>query len=63
MAGNMGRTKKPEGWHPSTEPYAGEAPLNPMHPRPGTPREVIEAFWGPDDPEHERRVRRGLGVS
>jgi len=39
-------------WHPATGPSDN---LNPMHPAPGTPKEEVEAFLGPDDPEAQKR--------
>ena len=44
-----------EGWHPTTKPYdPNDTHFNPMHPPPGTPPEVLEAFWGPLPNEEEK---------
>lgn len=43
------------GWHPTKKPYVPSQAINPLHPPPGTPPELLEKIWEdvevPEDPD------------
>lgn len=43
------KRKVRDPWRPTRERYGPKTgePINVMHPAPGTPQQVIEAWWGP----------------
>ena len=50
-----------EGWHPSTKPYdPNDTHFDPNHPPPGTPEEVLNAFWG-YEPDKDDKADKGEG--